>query len=1713
MTRERSGRVRALLACGAGLLLGAQVWGQTPLVSRTAVAPAVTTTRDSHALAKSKLLQARVQLAQGNFDAAETLAKDVARLGLSYRDEEDTPAKVLKDVAAARTDAKMLLQASRAALAHKELDQAEKYAHLADKYSSFWTFPVWGDTPSKALKDIAEARKAAAASAAKSPLAKSTPAKSAPAKSAPAKSVSAPVETKPAAVVKAPGESARPADLPAAGQSSQDTAKARALLKDARQALQAGKIDEAKKLSAQARALKANLGWWEDNPERVDGAIRAAEEFHKQGEKKPSVASATPAGSKPEAGKAQVVKTAPASSPVPRTKEEAKALLEQARKQLDEGKLDEAAQLGQRVKAVNGISWGLFEDSPDRLHIEIEKARAKRDRVESVRLMAEGRKLYEKGDYDGASRLAYKAQKLHGPYTIWDLGDRPTKLLADIQNAQAKSRKTTLPPPAVVKNDSPVPLKAPEGSGAGTSKPGAASGSLVATKSPGGLPAGVTPVAAPASTAAQNSQNKLRAQQLVAEAQRLQGAGKLLEARQKAVEAQRLGATFGPDEVSPELVYQQVSIEVRKRIDSLVRQAQETSSYGLGDPQVRYRVAAAKLKEAKELASSFGQDTKPFDDRLAELQRMQAARGGPAPLMPAGKVDNRVVQASVQLPAQGGRGDSPPTIAPPSPAPNPLSPPSAAPLAPPAMPLPAAPLPAAPLPPAPLPAAPEPAPAAVTVSVGKTLLEKARLELRQGQTATARRMTESALTSYSDVRDEAMALLRTIDGEELKQQHLQAQRTFDAAVSAFNRHEYVQATAMLGAIDTRLLDADRRVRLREMTMTPEMIACSGRGAPAPAGAPGAVQTAAAPPSTGSAPMSSGVVQTAGMPSGPGSSQVVQAGGVPPQPGRATASSLPLAQGDVGHARATDRTGDRSDGGLLDAHKQRQKILVEQLRQEGLDAQRDAAEKFRSGQPEEAIGLLQDYVVKLDEQKLDPNSIRQLKRPVESRLSHYRLLKAQKDLASGALASRQAANDRVKASRNAEELKKQNVEKLMKDFNALYKEGKYLEAESMAMRASELDPDNSIAAAAVAIARRQRAVTDYKRVKQSREDTFLSAMDDAEYQPGADAITHGESINKTRWEQAKKRKPLSPITIDQRSDKDKAIERRLSTPVSVSFEGAPLGKVIDELRDVNGINIVIDDPALQEQGISLESPITIKLDQVSLRSALNMILHKVHLTHLVKDEALQITTEERAKGKLVAVTYQVADLVIPIENFGDVRSARKPLLQGTNPAPVTNGPTPVTGPHSLTTGAGVGQPSGSQYSTGGAGASSGSTGSPTVTTKRASNTAEDQLIKLITSTIAPQSWADQGGPGTIDYHPLTMALVINQAADIQEQIGQLLESLRRLQDQEVSVEVRLISVSENFFERIGVHFDVNILTNSKKFQPALLGNAFSVDSSRFINAFQPTRALLGITPAGTLTNDLNIPITNQSFFQTVPQFGGYTAGGMTLGLAFLSDIQVFLFMEAVQGDTRSNVMQAPKLTLFNGQTSTLNVSTTTTFVTGVQVVTLSGGAQYSFVPSISTQPFGVDLTIQAVITADRRFVRLSLAPDLTNQLPGPVQAFPVIVPIFTDFNDAVNGGRGQPVVFTQYVQQPVLTEVSVQTTVMVPDGGTVLMGGLKAMSEARSEYGPPVLSKVPWINRLVKNVGYGRETQSLLLMVTPRIIVQEEEEERSTGYIRPANLSP
>ena len=55
-------------------------------------------------------------------------------------------------------------------------------------------------------------------------------------------------------------------------------------------------------------------------------------------------------------------------------------------------------------------------------------------------------------------------------------------------------------------------------------------------------------------------------------------------------------------------------------------------------------------------------------------------------------------------------------------------------------------------------------------------------------------------------------------------------------------------------------------------------------------------------------------------------------------------------------------------------------------------------------------------------------------------------------------------------------------------------------------------------------------------------------------------------------------------------------------------------------------------------------------EIMLKSALNLILEPLHLSYVVKDEVLKITSEQMRDRPGLHVTYNVADLVMPIPNF-------------------------------------------------------------------------------------------------------------------------------------------------------------------------------------------------------------------------------------------------------------------------------------------------------------------------------------------------------------------------------------------------------------------------------------------------------------------------------
>lgn len=80
------------------------------------------------------------------------------------------------------------------------------------------------------------------------------------------------------------------------------------------------------------------------------------------------------------------------------------------------------------------------------------------------------------------------------------------------------------------------------------------------------------------------------------------------------------------------------------------------------------------------------------------------------------------------------------------------------------------------------------------------------------------------------------------------------------------------------------------------------------------------------------------------------------------------------------------------------------------------------------------------------------------------------------------------------------------------------------------------------------------------------------------------------------------------------------------------------------------------------------------------------------------------------------------------------------------------------------------------------------------------TLERELIRRITTSVAPKSWAGAGGEGTIEYFPVGLALIVNQTPDVQAAVEKMLDAMRQMQDQQVLTELRIVTVSDDWFAK-------------------------------------------------------------------------------------------------------------------------------------------------------------------------------------------------------------------------------------------------------------------------------------------------------------------------
>lgn len=168
-------------------------------------------------------------------------------------------------------------------------------------------------------------------------------------------------------------------------------------------------------------------------------------------------------------------------------------------------------------------------------------------------------------------------------------------------------------------------------------------------------------------------------------------------------------------------------------------------------------------------------------------------------------------------------------------------------------------------------------------------------------------------------------------------------------------------------------------------------------------------------------------------------------------------------------------------------------------------------------------------------------------------------------------------------------------------------------------------------------------------------TIYGELDKADAQS---LLMIGEVERMKLWARQKENIPNTSETIGtNQSKQEKRIQNQISEQTNVEYlildreirinqEKEPLERALQQLIQGTLLQIQFDEDALRSALISKESPVSIKLDKVRLRTALDLILEQLRLTWTYRDGTILITTPSAAKNQLIRRSYSVAGLLLP-----------------------------------------------------------------------------------------------------------------------------------------------------------------------------------------------------------------------------------------------------------------------------------------------------------------------------------------------------------------------------------------------------------------------------------------------------------------------------------
>jgi len=237
---------------------------------------------------------------------------------------------------------------------------------------------------------------------------------------------------------------------------------------------------------------------------------------------------------------------------------------------------------------------------------------------------------------------------------------------------------------------------------------------------------------------------------------------------------------------------------------------------------------------------------------------------------------------------------------------------------------------------------------------------------------------------------------------------------------------------------------------------------------------------------------------------------------------------------------------------------------------------------------------------------------------------------------------------------------------------------------------------------------------------------------------------------------------------------------------------------------------------------------------------------------------------------------------------------------------------------------------------------------------------------------------------------------------------------------------------------------------------------------------------------TFTNTQNtLPNSNVGVTPTPPGPGILSAGGLVApGFnMFVAASEFIAALNALASENRVNVLSSPSIMTSENKKAVINVSQSVPIVTSQQVpVSAGGNTGNSITQAVEYKDAGIILTVTPRI-GEKGTVALDVKQEV---------------------NDV---GQNEP----PPINSPRFTKREAETSVVLLNNQTLVLGGLIQTTRTYTKIGIPYLNRIPVLGYLFGSTEERLEKRELLLLITPRVVGSAADAARVTDQMR--NVTP